>query len=88
MQPLRPAAMALLLSIASFGSLVHAHDHHGGESHIPEGEAILTSSTGQHPLGPHPNPDACIWHHIPNRHGLWCKTSWLCCQALLNELNT
>lgn len=32
--------MALLLSIASFGALVHAHDHHGGESHIPEGEAI------------------------------------------------
>lgn len=40
MQSLRPAAMALLLSIASFGALVHAHDHHGGESHIPEGEAI------------------------------------------------
>lgn len=40
MQPLRPATMALLLSIASFGALVHAHDHHGGESHIPEGEAI------------------------------------------------
>jgi hypothetical protein len=40
MQPLRPTAMALLLSIASFGALVHAHDHNGGESHIPEGEAI------------------------------------------------
>lgn len=40
MQPSRPAAMALLLSIASFGALVHAHDHNGGESHIPEGEAI------------------------------------------------
>lgn len=40
MQPLRPTAMALLLSIASFGALVHAHDHDGGESHIPEGEAI------------------------------------------------
>lgn len=37
----RHAAMALSLSLASFGTLALAHDHHeGGESHIPEGEAI------------------------------------------------
>lgn len=41
MQRPQQAAMALLLSIASFGTLVQGHDHHeGSESHIPEGEAI------------------------------------------------
>jgi hypothetical protein len=39
-QQRKPAAMALLLSIAAFGTLVHAHGHDEGESHIPEGEAI------------------------------------------------
>jgi hypothetical protein len=41
MQPSRQAAQAALLAIASFATLVQGHDHHeGGESHIPEGEAI------------------------------------------------
>ncbi|KAK4065406.1 hypothetical protein Trihar35433_7526 [Trichoderma harzianum] len=54
MQLSRPAATALLLSIASFGTLVHAHDHHeGGESHIPEGEAISLEPV-----------DTILWIHI------------------------
>lgn len=52
MQLSRPVATALLLSIASFGTLVHGHDHHeGGESHIPEGEAISLEPVVSRRLG-------------------------------------
>ncbi|KAK5995942.1 Protein YTP1 [Cladobotryum mycophilum] len=46
-------ALALFLSIAALGRTAYAHDHHGGETNIPQGETVSIE-----PI------DTTLWIHI------------------------